>query len=85
MEPFPLLNFYFESFKYFFRKSDIIMKKLYTNILKHLDQIINESADHIHDFIDSPSAFTRKRKLDAFTLIKTTLNMQGNSRYTVPI
>ena len=55
------------------------MKNLHTNILKRLDQIINETADHIHDFIDSPSAFTRKRKLDAFTLIKTTLNMQGNS------
>ena len=55
------------------------MKNLHTNILKRLDQIINETAAHIHDFIDSPSAFTRKRKLDAFTLIKTTLNMQGNS------
>lgn len=52
------------------------MKNLHTNILKRLDQIINETAAHIHDFIDSPSAFTRKRKLDAFTLIKTTLNMQ---------
>lgn len=55
------------------------MKNLHTNILKRLDQIIKKTADHIHDFIDSPSAFTRKRKLDAFTLIKTTLNMQGNS------
>lgn len=55
------------------------MKNLHINILKRLDRIINETADHIHDFINSPSAFTRKRKLDAFTLIKTTLNMQGNS------
>lgn len=55
------------------------MKNLHTNILKRLDTIIKETADHIHDFIDSKSAFTRKRKLDAFTLIKLTLNMQGNS------
>lgn len=55
------------------------MKNLHTNILKRLDLIIKETADHIHDFIDSKSAFTRKRKLDAFTLIKLTLNMQGNS------
>lgn len=43
------------------------MKNLHINILKCLDRIINETADHIHDFINSPSAFTRKRKLDAFT------------------
>lgn len=43
-----------------------MMKKLHTNILKRLDLIIKETADHIHDFIDSKSAFTRKRKLDAF-------------------
>lgn len=55
------------------------MKNLHTNILKRLDLIIKETADHIHDFIDSKFAFTRKRKLDAFTLIKLTLNMQGNS------
>ena len=56
-----------------------MMKKLHTNILERLDLIIKETADHIHDFIDSKSAFTRNRKLDAFTLIKLTLNMQGNS------
>lgn len=54
------------------------MKTQYTNILNRLDQIINDTANHIHDFIDSKTAFTRKRKLDAATLIKTTLNMQGN-------
>lgn len=42
------------------------MKKLYTNILERLDLIIKETANHIHDFIDSKSDFTRKRKLDAF-------------------
>lgn len=43
-----------------------MMKKLHTNILERLDLIIKETADHIHDFIDSKSAFTRKRKLAAF-------------------
>ena len=43
-----------------------MMKKLYTNILERLDLIIKETANHIHDFIDSKSDFTRKRKLDAF-------------------
>ena len=33
---------------------------------------------HIHDYIKNPHAFTRKRKLDAFTTIKTTINMQNN-------
>ena len=47
-----------------------MMKKLHTNILERLDLIIKETADHIHDFIDSKSAFT---------LIKLTLNMQGSS------
>nr|WP_286822595.1 hypothetical protein [Lactobacillus sp. UBA5813] len=55
------------------------MKSLHTNILKRLDSIINNTADNIHDFISDPHAFTRKRKLDAFTTIKIILNMQGNS------
>ena len=48
------------------------------NILKRLDQIINNTANHIHNFISDPHAFTRKRKLDVATLLKTTINMQGN-------
>lgn len=51
---------------------------VHTNILKRLDNIINDTAEHIHDYIKNPYAFTRKRKLDAFTTIKTTINMQGN-------
>lgn len=48
------------------------------NILNSFDQIINYTADHIHDFINDAHAFTRKRCLDAFTTIKTTINMQNN-------
>lgn len=52
-------------------------KKL--NILDKIDQVIQETADNIHDYIDDTHAFTRTRKLDAFKMIKTTINMQGNS------
>lgn len=51
---------------------------VHINILKRLDNIINDTAEHIHDYIEDPHAFTRKRKLDAFTMIKTTINMQSN-------
>lgn len=54
------------------------MKNPHTDILECLDQIINDTATHIHDFIDSKEAFTRRRKLTAFDTIKTTINMQGN-------
>lgn len=47
--------------------------------LRQLDDIIANTVEHIHDYTKSPSDFTRKRKLDPETLIKTTLNMQGNS------
>ena len=53
------------------------MKAFHKNILDRLDQIINDTGKHIHDFIDDPHAFTRKRSLDAATVIKTTINMQG--------
>lgn len=53
------------------------MKALHRNILDRLDQIINDTGKRIHDFIDDPHAFTRKRFLDAATVIKTTINMQG--------
>lgn len=55
------------------------MKALHKNILEHLDQIINNTGDHIHDFINNPHAFTRKRTLDAATVLKTTINMQGQN------
>lgn len=48
------------------------------NILSCLDKTINDTAAHIHDYIENAHAFTRKRKLDAFTMIKTTINMQNN-------
>lgn len=50
-----------------------------TNILNVLDQIINETVSHIHDYTNSSRAFIRKRKLTASTTIKTILNMRGNS------
>ena len=55
------------------------MKALHKNILECLDQIINNTGDHIHDFINNPHAFTRKRTLDAATVLKTTINMQGQN------
>lgn len=57
----------------------LIMKALHKNILERLDQIINNTGDHIHDFINNPHAFTRKRTLDAATVLKTTINMQGQN------
>lgn len=51
----------------------------HTNILNVLDQIINEITGHIHDFTNSEHDFTRHRKLSADTMIKTILNMRGNS------
>ncbi|WP_062473492.1 hypothetical protein [Levilactobacillus senmaizukei] len=53
------------------------MRKL--NILNQLDNVIRETADNIYDFISDPRAFTRTRKLDPFTMLKVTINMQGNS------
>lgn len=55
------------------------MKALHKNILERLDQVINNTGDHIHDFINNPHAFTRKRTLDAATVLKTTINMQGQN------
>ena len=54
------------------------MKALYKNILERFDQIINDTGLHIHDFIDDPYAFTRICKFDTFTVLKMTINMQGN-------
>lgn len=47
--------------------------------LQQLDDAVASVTSHIHDYTKSEKDFTRKRKLDADTLIKTTLNMQGNS------
>lgn len=47
--------------------------------LEQLDDAVSSIAAHIHDYTESQADFTRKRKLDAETFIKTTLNMQGNS------
>lgn len=47
--------------------------------LHQLDSVISETVSHIHDFTKSPTDFTRNRKLNAETTIKTILNMQGNS------
>ena len=50
--------------------------------LHQLDSVISETVSHIHDFTKSPTDFTRNRKLNAETTIKTILNMQGNSLIT---
>ena len=47
--------------------------------LDQLNNVIANTVSHIRDYTKSASDFTRKRKLDAETLIKVTLNMQGNS------
>ena len=55
------------------------MKSLHSNILKLMNNIINEIAANIHDFSASDQAFTRCRKLDAVDLIKLILNMGAGS------
>lgn len=47
--------------------------------LHQLDSVISKTVTHIHDFTKLPTDFTRNRKLNAETTIKTILNMQGNS------
>ena len=44
-----------------------------------LNNVIIETASHIQDFTKSPTDFTRNRKLNAETMLKVTLNMEGNS------
>lgn len=51
----------------------------HTNILNVLEQIINETTSHIHNYTNSAHDFTRTRKLPAKTMLKTILNMRGNS------
>lgn len=55
------------------------MKALHPNILKLMNQIINETADHIQFYSSSKRDFSRHRMLNAIDLIKSILYMQGNS------
>lgn len=50
--------------------------------LKQLDAVIEKMVSRIHNYTKNPNDFTRKRKLDASTLIKVTLNMEGQSLNT---
>jgi len=50
--------------------------------LEQLDQIIANTVENISNFTKRTSDFTRNRKLNATTTIKTILNMQGNSLNT---
>lgn len=50
--------------------------------LEQLDEVINETVRHIDNFRKNPSDFTRNRKLNATSTIKTTLNMGGQSLNT---
>ena len=52
------------------------------NPLRQLDAVIEKMVSRIHNYTKSPTDFTRKRKLDASTLIKVTLNMEGQSLNT---
>lgn len=58
------------------------MKSLHSNILKLMDQIINQIAANIHKFTFSNHDFTRCRKLNAVDLIKLILNMGAGSLNT---
>ena len=49
-----------------------------THPLTLLDNVIQDTCDHIEDYRKNPSDFTRNRKLPVNKLIKTTLNMQGS-------
>src|SRR5574344_465701 len=64
---------------YSLERTVIIMVQSKTIPLQQLDDVISETVAHIHDFTKSPTDFTRNRKLNAETTIKTILNMQGNS------
>lgn len=57
------------------------MSKKHSNVtaIEQLNNIISEVSLRIRDFTKVPTAFTRNRKLNAETLLKIILNMQGNS------
>lgn len=58
------------------------MPKYHKTPLEMLDNVIAETVLHINDSTNKPTDFTRNRKLNAQTTIKTILNMQGNSLNT---
>ncbi|WP_297951980.1 IS4 family transposase [uncultured Lactobacillus sp.] len=58
------------------------MKSLHSNILKLIDQIINQIAANIHSYTNSTKAFSRCRKLNVADLIKLILNMGAGSLNT---
>ncbi len=47
-----------------------------------LNEVVADTAANIHDYTKSPTDFTRNRKLNAETILKVILNMQGNSLNT---
>lgn len=47
--------------------------------LQSLNRVISETVDDLDRFKKNPADFTRNRKLNAETVLKITLNMQGNS------
>ena len=53
--------------------------------LHQLDSVISETVSHIHDFTKSPTDFTRNRKLNAETTIKTILVPKSNHKYDYAI
>lgn len=50
-----------------------------SNPLHSLNQVISETVDDLEKFKKKPTDFIRNRKLNAETVLKVTLNMQGNS------
>lgn len=50
--------------------------------LEQLDDVIATTVRHIEDFRKNPNDFTRDRKLNVTSTIKTTLNMEGQSLNT---
>lgn len=55
------------------------MAKQQTHPLDALNQVISDICGNIEQYKKNPSDFTRNRKLPVDQLIKTTLNMQGQS------
>ena len=64
------------------QKGETRMTKTQITPLQQLDLVIEDVVAHINDYTKSPNDFTRNRKLNASTTLKTILNMQGNSLNT---
>lgn len=58
------------------------MKTRDSTPLEQLNNVIDDISSHIRDYTKNPSDFTRDRKLNASTMIKVTLNMEGQSLNT---